>query len=159
MATVRGAIVCGLLLFVARPALADATLFLGANMSPTNRTVLGGALGVAFVAIGFEGEYAAAGSDVEEGTPSLKTGMGNVLLQTPFDVLGMQLYVTTGVGFYRETLLDVHDTGVGTNLGGGVKLGLLGPLRLRIDYRMTRLGDDALFRTVHRFYAGANLRF
>jgi opacity protein-like surface antigen len=159
MARLRAAILCGLLVLVARPALADATFFLGATMTPSNRPVLGGAVGLSFLVIGIEFEYAATGSDEASGAPSLKVGMGNILLQTPGDIGGMQLYATTGFGFYRESLLEHRDTSVGTNLGGGVKVNLIGPVRLRIDYRMTRLGDDALHATVHRLYAGLNLKF
>ncbi len=85
--------------------------------------------------------------------------MGNLLLQTPIPVLGFQPYVTGGVGIYRETLGEHHDTGFGVNTGGGVKISLIGPLRLRVDYRVFKLGSGALYSPAHRVYAGLNLNF
>ena len=41
---------------------------------------------------------------LDDAAPSLRTGMGNVLLQTPFPIAGMQFYVTLGAGGYRERL-------------------------------------------------------
>ena len=86
-------------------------------------------------------------------------GMANVIIQPPFGIGGVQPYVTGGVGLYREALLLHEQTGVGLNTGGGVKVSLIGPLRLRIDYRVFRLGDAALHSPAHRIYAGINLRF
>jgi hypothetical protein len=45
------------------------------------------------------------------------------------------------------------------NNGLGVKVNLLGPVRLRVDYRVFRLGRDALHSPAHRVYAGLNLKF
>ena len=161
MARLRDLLLCVLVSLVARPVLADATVFLGANTTPENRAVKGAAVGVGLLLLAFEVEYSATGSDAEDAAPSLKTGMGNILLQTPFDIGGVQAYVTTGTGFYRERLnaQDHRDTGLGTNVGGGLKISLAGPVRLRVDYRLFRLGEDALHQTVHRVYAGVNLRF
>jgi hypothetical protein len=36
---------------------------------------------------------------------------------------------------------------------------LIGPIRLRIDYRVFKLGDGALYTPAHRIYAGLNLKF
>ena len=91
--------------------------------------------------------------------PSLKTGSGNVLLQTPIAIFGVQPYVTTGAGFYSETLGTRTDRGLGYNTGGGVKIALVGPLRVRVDYRVFNLGSGALYSTAHRIYAGLNLKF
>jgi opacity protein-like surface antigen len=87
--------------------------------------------------------------------------MGNVLLQTPFELFGVQPYVTVGAGFYRERLdvIDHQETNVGMNAGGGAKISLLGPVRLRLDYRFFRLAGDALHSPSHRVYAGLNLKF
>ena len=76
----------------------------------------------------------------------------------------MQLYATIGGGCYRIRFepLDVQDTGFGTNLGGGVKIDLVGPLRLRLDYRVFKLSDQfddrGIDETSQRFYAGATWR-
>jgi opacity protein-like surface antigen len=150
--------VIALLLLVAAPARADVTGFIGANLTPTNRRVLGGALGIGLLVIGFEGEYAFTPDDPKASTPSLTTGMGNVLLQTPVAIFGVQPYFTTGAGLYRETLGTHQDTSFGFNTGGGVKITLIGPLRLRVDYRVFKLGSDALYSPAHRIYVGLNLK-
>ena len=97
--------------------------------------------------------------DALKRAPSLKSGMGNVLLQTPIAILRLQPYFTTGGGVYRERLGSREQTGFGLNTGGGVKISLVGPLRLRLDYRVFKLGSDALYSPSHRFYAGLNLKF
>jgi hypothetical protein len=141
------------------PARADVTAFLGANMTPSSRTAKGFAFGAGLLIVGFEFEYASSSEDQPEFAPSLKTGMGNVLLQSPLPLFGVQPYFTTGAGGYRETLGAVHETGFGSNVGGGVKVSLVGPLRLRLDYRVFKLGDGALNSPAHRIYAGLNLKF
>jgi opacity protein-like surface antigen len=148
-----------LVLGQAAPARADLTAFLGANTTPATRQVRGGALGLGLLIVGFEFEYASTSEDLVELAPSLTTGMGNVLLQTPFPIFGFQPYVTTGAGVYHETLGTRSDTNVGLNTGGGVKVNLAGPLRLRFDYRIFKLGSGALNSPAHRFYAGLNLKF
>jgi len=85
--------------------------------------------------------------------------MGNVLLQTPGPIFGFEPYFTTGGGIYHEALGTHEDTSFGANLGGGVKVSLVGPLRVRIDYRVFKLGSDALYSPAHRFYVGLNLKF
>ena len=148
-----------LLLVTATPALADATVFIGSTTTPANRAAKGVAVGVGLLIVGFEFEYADTGEALEEVAPSLRTGMGNVLLQTPFPVAGMQFYVTTGGGAYRERLGELQETHIGINTGGGVKVSLLGPIRARLDYRVFKLRGEPLHSTVHRVYAGLNLAF
>ena len=152
-------IVVLLVLFSAAPAFADATVFIGSTMTPENRPAKGLAIGAGLVIIGFEFEYASTGETPEDAAPSLMTGMGNVLLQTPFPVAGMQFYVTTGAGGYRERLGSFQETHVGMNTGGGAKITLLGPIRARIDYRIFNLRGEPLHSVVHRVYAGLNLAF
>lgn len=148
-----------LVAMAAAPARADATLFLGADTTPSNRPMKGFAAGMGFIIIAFEFEYATTSDDAAAAAPSLKTFMGDALLQTPIAIFGFQPYVTTGAGVYRETLGVHQDTSFGTNVGGGVKVSLAGPLRLRVDYRVFRLGSGALYSPAHRFYAGLNLKF
>lgn len=148
-----------LLLLTAAPALADATLFIGSTATPANRTAKGVALGVSLLVVGFEFEFADSSESIEEGAPSLRTGMGNVLVQTPFPVAGMQFYLTTGAGLYRERSGTREETHAGFNTGGGAKISLLGPLRVRLDYRVFKLRGEPLYSTVHRVYAGLNLLF
>ena len=155
-------IIAGVLVLLAlspAAARADATAFIGANTTPSNRPVTGFAVGLGLLIVAFEFEYAATSDDVAALAPALKTGMGNVLLQTPFPIFGFQPYFTSGGGVYRETLSAHQETGVGTNVGGGVKMSLAGPLRLRVDYRVFKLGSGALNSPAHRVYAGLNLSF
>ena len=148
-----------LLLGAASPAFADATAFIGTTSTPANRTAKGFALGVGLLVVGFEFEYATTAEEPDEAAPGLRTGMGNLLLQTPFAVFGLQPYFTTGGGVYRETLGTASETAFGINNGGGVKISLLGPVRARVDYRVFHLRGEPLHETVHRVYAGVNLRF
>ena len=141
------------------PAFADATVFLGSTLTPANRAAKGIALGVGLLIVGFEFEFSDTSETPLEGAPALRTGMGNVLLQTPIPIAGMQFYFTTGGGFYRETLDTQQETHVGVNTGGGVKVTLLGPIRARFDYRIFNLRGEPLHTTVHRVYAGLNLAF
>jgi hypothetical protein len=146
-------------LLVPSPASADFTAFLGANGTPSTRTVRGLSGGVGLVIVGFEFEYAHASEDLEEAAPGLRTYMFNGLLQTPFPIAGMQFYGTAGGGVYHETLADNGRTNVGINVGGGVKISLAGPLRLRLDYRVMSLQGNARAPHPKRFYAGLNLKF
>lgn len=142
---------------VPRPARADATIFLGATTSPTNRPVRGFAFGVSLLVIGFEFEYANTQEDETMLAPSLRTGMGNVFAQTPFGVF--QFYGTVGAGLYGEGLGREQETNVGVNTGGGVKVSLAGPLRARVDYRVFTLRGTPVHSKVQRVYAGLNLMF
>jgi opacity protein-like surface antigen len=140
-------------------AAADITAFLGVNPTPANRPVRGLSGGFGLLIVGFEFEYAQTSDDLDEGAPSLRTFMFNGLLQTPGDLGGFQLYGTAGGGVYRERLDTLSETHVGLNVGGGVKMTLAGPLRLRLDYRVFTLRGRPLHSRPQRFYAGLNLRF
>lgn len=146
-----------LVLATARPARADATLFLGSLTQPTTRSVRGFAVGAAFIVLGFEFEYASSPEDVAEGVPAVKTSMGNVYVQTPFGAV--QFYGLLGAGFYRERLESAQETSAATSIGGGAKIGLAGPLRLRLDYRLINLRGKPDSTQLHRVYAGLNLLF
>lgn len=139
------------------PAFADATVFMGFLNKPENRMTRGFSAGIGLLVVGFEFEYSNATEDLVKGHPALQTGMGNMLVQTPFSRL--QFYGTAGGGLYRERLGDQQETNVGVNFGGGVKFGLLGPLRARLDYRVFNLRGEPIHPTVQRFYAGLNLKF
>ena len=147
------------LLFTASPAWADVTAFIGTATAPSNRTARGFAIGAGLLIVGFEFEYGDTVEDLADAAPSLRTGMGNVLIQTPFAIAGFQPYFTTGAGVYWEELGSLSETNFGINNGGGVKISLAGPLRVRLDYRVFTLRGSARVSPVHRFYAGANLNF
>lgn len=162
-----------LLAAAARPALADATLFIGtSNVSnadnASRQATKGFAVGAGVVIVGVEFEYASAGEDQARLGPSLRTGIGNVYVQTPIAIAGLRFYATTGGGLYREkstagTTADIQKTGFTSNAGGGVKISLVGPLKARVDYRVFKLlGDKPLptwRSTVQRLYAGVSLGF
>ena len=154
--SLRAALVAAVLAIPA-PAFADATVFLGFLNKPEARMTRGFSAGIGLLIVAFEFEYANAAEDAVKGYPGLQTGMGNMLVQTPFTRL--QLYATAGGGVYRERLGDLQETNVGVNFGGGVKFGLLGPLRARLDYRVFNLRGEPIHPTVQRFYAGVNLKF
>lgn len=147
-----------LLALTSVPARADITAFIGANTTPANRPVRGAAVGFGLLVVAVEFEYAFTPDDLTATAPSLKTGMGNVVFQTPGAFMGFQPYFTTGAGIYQEQLGTHSDTSVAFNTGGGVKVSLAGPIRLRLDYRVFKLGSGALNSPAHRFYAGLNLK-
>ena len=149
----------GVLLAAAPHAFADVTLFLGSTTTPSARQARGFAIGGGILVLGFEFEYSDTREDAEDGAPSLRTGMGNILLQTPVAIGGFQPYFTTGFGGYRESINERSETQLGGNAGGGVKMNLAGPLRVRFDYRVFRLRGEPLPDVVHRVYVGANLNF
>lgn len=151
--------VAGLALLLPRPAAADLTAFIGLTPTPDTRAVRGVSFGFGVLIIGFEFEYANVVEDAQEGLPSLQTGSGNLLVQTPIEVSGIQFYGTVGGGLYRERLVNRQETQFSSNIGGGAKIRLAGPLRLRLDYRLFRLQGDPLHDTYQRFYAGVNLGF
>jgi len=148
-----------ILLAVPATASADFTAFLGTNPTPVNRVTTGFAVGAGLVIVGFEFEYGHSRENLEELAPSLRTYMFNGLLQTPIPIAGMQFYGTAGGGVYHESFDIVSETNVGINVGGGVKVNLAGPLRLRFDYRVFTLQGSPRHSKPQRFYAGLNLKF
>jgi hypothetical protein len=155
-------LVLSTLLLAAPPAFADATAFLGVLTKPERQALRGFAGGFSLVIVGFEGEYSQAGEDESAGVPSLMTISGNVFVQTPIPVFGTRFYLTTGTGVYREEVDAVghQETSMVFNTGGGAKITLAGPLRVRLDYRVLKLrGEPLRPSTIHRLYAGINLAF
>jgi hypothetical protein len=139
------------------PARADLTAFFGTTTTPTNRSARGFALAVSLLVVGFEYEYSHTTEDEVNAAPGLTTNMGSLLVQTPTG--RVQLYFATGGGYYQETYRDLTTTGFATNLGGGVKITLAGPIRLRVDYRVFGLHGDPLYVHPKRFYGGVVLSF
>ena len=151
--------IVAVLLFYPATAAADFTAFLGVNPTPSSRAVRGLSGGFGLLIVGFEFEYANSSEDFDDLAPGLRTFMFNGLLQTPFPIAGLQFYGTAGAGGYRETLNETSETQVGINVGGGVKINVAGPLRLRLDYRIFTLQGDPRHPRPQRFYAGLNLKF
>jgi len=144
-----------------RVARADISLtgFVGATTNPASRTTTGAAVGVGLLIVGVEFEYASSSEDAADAAPSLRTGMANLMLQTPMIIGPLQLYATIGGGGYREVLDGDARTNVGINYGGGVRVRIAGPLRIRIDYRLFHLYGSPRERNPQRVYAGLGLSF
>ena len=158
MRLIRSIVLAAVLLGAAAPAYADFTFFVGSNQTPTNRPLKGFAIsGSGMATTGFE--YANNGDDVEEGTPGLRTFMGNLLVQTPIAVFRFQPYATAGIGYYRERLDEETESGLVFNSGVGFKATIFGPLKARVDYRVLKLRGEPLYGTVHRVYSGIHLAF
>lgn len=157
----RAAILAGLtvaaLSVTPSPARADITAFLGTTSSTSGQLHRGVSAGFTILLVGLDFEYYAAAEDLQRGVPSLKLGSANVLVQTPTG--RVKLYGTIGVGVYRETLGGDATTGTSTNAGGGVKIGLAGPLGLRLDYRVIMLRDSMRESPEQRWSAGLNFSF
>jgi hypothetical protein len=140
----------------AAPARADVTAFIGLTPTPDRHALKGFSVGAGMIIIGFEFEFAHIAENTADALTGLKTYSGNFMVQTPTST---QLYVTTGVEAYRENLGDFQETYFGTNIGGGVKAKLAGPLRIRADYRIFKLQGSPIHDVYQRFYVGANLKF
>ena len=147
------------ILCAAAPADADVTAFVGANATPSNRPVRGFAAGLSLLVVGFEIEYSDTAADEMAGAPGLRTGSFNLLLQTPFGVGGLQFYGTAGVGVYQEDGDGLEETNAAMNVGGGIKIAIAGPIRLRLDYRLFTLRGSPQHDRHQRLYAGLNLGF
>jgi hypothetical protein len=143
----------------AAPARADTTAFLGLTPTPENHALKGFSAGIGLLIVGFEFEYANISEDDFEQLTGLKTYSGNVLVQTPIEIVGTQFYGTVGAGGYQERLGVLDETHVSTNIGGGAKIKLIGPIRVRLDYRIFKLQGAPIHDVYQRFYVGANLKF
>lgn len=146
-----------MLLACPAPARADLTGFFGFSPTPSKRSTRGFAVGINLLVVGFEFEYGNTTQDESQAAPSLKTRMFNGLLLTPSG--STQLYLTGGAGYYTEQYRDHKESSLATCIGGGLKLGLAGPLRLRLDYRVFHLRGNPLYRNPKRFYAGVSVAF
>lgn len=149
-----------LLLGTALPASADLTVFAGLQNAPAIRPATGISLGFGVLVLGWEVEVARVTADADEAAPSIGMGTGSLYVQNPIPISGVQFYAIAGAGLYRERLeLTRHQqTDVHVAVGGGAKISLAGPLKLRLDYRLFRL-RDALSSNPQRVYAGLALAF
>jgi hypothetical protein len=146
-------------LFGATPVFADATLFAGAAFTPSPaRPVTGVAVSMSLLVVGLEVEVARSPEDLKEDTPSLSEGSASVLVQTPTG--RVKLYGLLGAGIYRERLGgETLDTNTLLQAGGGIKVGLVGPLGVRVDYRVQTLNGRTTDKYRHRLYGGLLLAF
>jgi len=142
------------------PARADLTVFAGLQSAPEIRPATGISVGFGILLLGWEVEVARATEQQDDLVPSLSTGTGSFYVQNPVPISGMQFYAIAGAGVYRERLDTFHQqTDVHLALGGGAKIGLAGPLKLRLDYRIFKLRDALVKDNPQRIYAGLALAF
>lgn len=147
-----------ILLAASAPARADLTVFAGLQGSPVIRPTTGISLGIGVLLVGWEVEIARVTEELEDRAPSIAAGTGSIYVQNPVPISGVQFYAIAGAGLYRERLGIVEQTDVHLALGGGAKIALVGPLKLRLDYRYFRL-RDAIEPDAQRLYAGLTLGF
>jgi len=138
---------------------ADITAFVGSVRTTVPQTVFGAAVSGSFTIVAFELEYTNANgtADVAKGTPGLSF---SAFVRTPTG--RVQFYGGLGVGVYRETLGEASANWNTTmNVGGGLTVGLSGPLRVRVDYRIITIKNPATSQSTsrQRVYAGVNLKF
>jgi hypothetical protein len=141
------------------PAAADATAFFGAATTNMTRPASGFAIAVKVIVVGIEFEYAHMDERTSSALPGINSSLFNVVMSTPTKI---KLYLTAGGGLTHETLGAGTAWGFGTNIGGGVKLPLAGPLRVRVDYRIISVHGTvpgAVDKPQQRIYAGINFAF
>ena len=148
----RGALISLGLLMFATPAHADALVFAGALASGNGaRLITGASIGFFFPALGsiggWEVEYARTRGGAR--SPRIDTFGASLLVQSLRNADGLQFYGALGGGSYSR---DEAGTVFQANVGGGLKVRLAGPLRLRFDYRLYILqrSDAGEFFTEHR---------
>jgi hypothetical protein len=137
----------------------NATVFAGVAMTPDPHGAIGVAVGVRprLTAVSLEFEYSRSGSDAAERVPAIVTFSVNFLLQFPVQRSRYQFYGTLGVGVYGLLRDNENSEPDGVqNVGGGAKITVAGPLKLRVDYRAFRLAPipGEYHANEHRVYAG-----
>lgn len=149
-----------LLIAAAAPARADLTVFAGLQNAPAIRPTTGISVGFGLLIVGWEVEVARVSEDRDDAAPGLAIGTGSVYVQNPIPIGGVQFYAIGGAGLYRERLdaLDYRQTDVHVAVGGGAKISLAGPLKVRLDYRIFKL-RGAQESNAQRMYAGLALAF
>ena len=112
--------------------------------------------------VSFEFEYSRSRRDPVAGVRAIETLACNILVQPSRQRSRFQFYGTLGVGLYAPLHDLSHPRGGGVhqssepdsarNVGGGAKVTLAGPLKLRMDYRAFFLAGGE--SNQHRFYVG-----
>jgi hypothetical protein len=134
----RAAWLVALVLMNPVSARADATVLVGGTSVDALRPSFGFSFGYRPSAVGFEIEYLST-------TPGDYTagGIFASLIVQPVTISNVQIFAVGGVGVWGEGFAGGKRTGVlsAGNVGGGVLVPLVGPLRLRLDYRLFLLGE------------------
>src|SRR6266850_5116097 len=107
-----------------------------------------------FQVVSFEAEAARIPGETANGNMTSFTG--SALLAPPIGFLTP--YGGLGIGFFRQTLGTLSDTGIvrASILGAKVKLGLL---VVKVEYRKLGLSGTPLIPMDHRVSAGAGISF
>ena len=149
-----------LLTLAPSPARADIVGFLGSNLTPSSQPIYGAALSINILVVCLEFEFANSPEDLSRGLPGQITGMASVQFVTPTG--RVQAYGGAGIGAGWESLTGFNSAlRTARSIGGGVKIGLAGPLGVRVDYRVMTLNNSLGVDTAtrQRFYVGLNLHF
>jgi len=118
------------------------TAFAGAAMTPDAHAVSGIGVGVRPQPgpVSIEFEYSRSQIDRARSVPSIMTLAANFLVQVPVRQSRFELYGAFGLGFYvLQPDRQSGDADSAWNFGGGAKVTLAGPVKLRMDYRVFRL--------------------
>jgi len=129
-----------LVLMTPLSARADATVLVGLTSVDALRPSFGWSFSYRPSAVGVEVEYlSTVPGDYSAG------GIFGSVIVVPGTISNVQIFVLGGVGVWGEGFDGGKRTGVlsAANVGGGVLVGLGGPVRLRLDYRLFRLGEVA----------------
>ena len=117
---------------------ADATVLVGLKSVEGLRPSFAWSFGYRPSAVGVEVEYLST----RPGDYSAGGIFGSVIV-IPVTIAKAHIFVVGGVGVWGEGFEGGKRTGVlsAVNVGGGVLVDLTGPLKLRLDYRLFRLGE------------------
>lgn len=134
----RAAWLVALVLMNPVSARADATVLVGLTSVEGLRPSFAWSFSYRPSAVGVEVEYLST----KPGDYTAGGVFASVIVQ-PVTISNMQIFVLGGVGVWGEGVEGGKRTGLlgAANVGGGVLVGLVGPLRLRLDYRLFRLGE------------------
>ena len=134
------------LLATAGPASADATVYAGAVTGGGSRSVVGGAIGFfpreTGAVIGFEIDHMRTIGGVTPSRPRIESSGGALLVQVYVVPRRFQAYGALGGGVFSQDGGDQTAAGIAANFGGGIKITLAGPLRIRLDYRLFVLSQN-----------------
>jgi hypothetical protein len=147
----------------ANPAHADATVLVGLATPSAPHPTIAVSWGVARRMVGFEIEYASA-TRTTGTTPSVGTIGVNLLVQLPEAVNGIRWYATGGLGIHAQSWNGGGTYGSSRSIGGGAKVPLAGPLKVRLDYRFFFFSAEEherppLYFHSHRISGGLTLEF
>jgi hypothetical protein len=104
--------------------------------------------------VSLEFEYLRSRPDPFASGSGIASLAGNILVQPSWQRSRFQYYGTLGVGFYSLVRDYQGSTDSARNIGGGAKVTLAGPWKLRMDYRAFLLARTGGAQLAHRFYVG-----